>query len=829
MASDIGVKMGVSGIAQFKQSMQQAQQSVKTLDAELKLNEKQLKASGDRETYVQQKSKLLQQQIAAMNKVVKEGQNALSAMQKNGVDPASKAYQQMQQRVLEAQSALLDMEGDLSAVGQTAQETAQKTNRLTDSLSGINRKVSFDAVLNGIGMITTGMEAAARRVEALARDVWDTMASAAAWADNENMLAAMYDIDVETLQRMQGASRTIDTSVEAIIKSRQKLKQNMLSETQEIADAFGKLEVDTGKLGGLYNERRDFRAWEDVFWATGEALLNYNNEIERDVLAQQLLGRSWMELMPLFKAGREEYEKTLADQTIVTEENVDKLNALDDALQKLDQDYQATKNTILSELAPAFTIVGDTISGLIREFNAYLQTDEGQEKLEALGAAVTDLFEGLSDADFGAAIDTASGILTTVTDSLGWIKDNHKAIEDAVKGIGIAFVTLKAAQVVGTLVQSAAALKTLLGGGAAAGNSTAAVAAAAAAAGAAGAEGTIIPGVTGVAPLLRFFSTAALGKTAFEASQKTGSGLVGYLSNRPEQLAMTEEMVAGLRAAQNRTAEEQAMAERLISAWEAQKELDNWIAGIETSGIPGVESMSDDAIKALATRIHDLGLGSGWAMAFGSLDELYQAIKVEERMGQAPAGITEEQKAAAEQYWDFFRSHGGDSDWAVWDQLVEQYFGGPNEFTQRLEDAIASMTESDTWAQKMDLPEGWWMGDDGIKVDTTPELSEDAADHIQEALNGLTLTVPVIPDVATEGHSGHDGSFANGLPFVPFDGYIAQLHKGERIVPANQNKNYSATSNLYVESMYMNNGTDAQALAAAMAAENRRIRAGFGS
>lgn len=817
MASDIGVKMGVSGIAQFKQSMQQAQQSVKTLDAELKLNEKQLKASGDRETYVQQKSKLLQQQIAAMNKVVKEGQNALSAMQKSGVDPASKAYQQMQQRVLEAQSALLDMEGDLSAVGQTAQETAQKTNRLTDSLSGINRKVSFDAVLNGIGMITTGMEAAARRVEALARDVWDTMAAAASWADNENTLAAMYGIDVEKLQQMQYAAESAETSVDTLIKTRQKIKQNMLSESQEIADAFIKLGVDTGKLGGDYNERRDFLAWEDVFWATGEALINYNDEIERDVLAQKLLGKTWMEVMPMFLQGREQYEQALADAPFLEKERVDKLNELSDAMTRLDAEFQLTKLTITSELAPAFSAIGKAAADLIGQFNEYLRTEEGQEKLEALGQAVTDLFEGLSDADFGAAIDTASGILTTVTESLGWIKDNHKAIESALTGIGAAFLGLKAAQVVGTLVQSASALKNLLGGGAAA-------AGGAAVAGAAGAAGAGAAGAAAALPgWLNVLSIGALGKTAFQASQKTGSGLVGYLSNRPEQLAMTEEMVAGLRDAQNRTAEEQAMAERLISAWEAQKELDNWIAGIETSGIPGVESMSDDAIKALATRIHDLGLNSGWAMAFGSLDELYQAIKVEERLGKAPAGITEEQKAAAEQYWDFFRSHGGDSDWAVWDQLVEQYFGGANEYTRRLEDAIAGMTESDTWAQKMDLPEGWWMGDDGIKVATTPELSEDAADHIQEALNGLTLTVPVIPDVAT------DGSHANGLPFVPFDGYIAQLHKGERIVPANQNKNYSATSNLYVESMYMNNGTDAQALAAAMAAENRRIRAGFGS
>jgi hypothetical protein len=32
-----------------------------------------------------------------------------------------------------------------------------------------------------------------------------------------------------------------------------------------------------------------------------------------------------------------------------------------------------------------------------------------------------------------------------------------------------------------------------------------------------------------------------------------------------------------------------------------------------------------------------------------------------------------------------------------------------------------------------------------------------------------------------------DGSHAAGLAYVPFDGYVAELHKGERVVPANQN------------------------------------------
>jgi hypothetical protein len=35
-----------------------------------------------------------------------------------------------------------------------------------------------------------------------------------------------------------------------------------------------------------------------------------------------------------------------------------------------------------------------------------------------------------------------------------------------------------------------------------------------------------------------------------------------------------------------------------------------------------------------------------------------------------------------------------------------------------------------------------------------------------------------------------DGSHAMGLDYVPFDGYIAELHKGERILTAKEAKEY---------------------------------------
>jgi hypothetical protein len=125
----------------------------------------------------------------------------------------------------------------------------------------------------------------------------------------------------------------------------------------------------------------------------------------------------------------------------------------------------------------------------------------------------------------------------------------------------------------------------------------------------------------------------------------------------------------------------------------------------------------------------------------------------------------------------------------------------------------------------------------GMDTTLTPKIvfPEDEAQEISREVGVVPIAAELVfhKDRRTlnwTGFSSPDGENANGIWAVPFDGYRAVLHKGERVVPArevNSSRNYS--SNLYVESMYMNNEQDAEGLAAAMAAAQRRTSAGFGS
>ena len=92
------VKLGVD-VTQFKKGMQEATGSVKTLDAQLKTNEAQLKATGDAEVYMTNKIGLLEKQLEAQKQVVANASKALQAMKDPGLTPASAEFQKMEQNL----------------------------------------------------------------------------------------------------------------------------------------------------------------------------------------------------------------------------------------------------------------------------------------------------------------------------------------------------------------------------------------------------------------------------------------------------------------------------------------------------------------------------------------------------------------------------------------------------------------------------------------------------------------------------------------------------------------------------------------------------------
>ena len=156
--ADVSINVGVTGISQLKSGMSDAQASIKGLDAALKLNEKQLKANGNAEQDMAARTELLNGKLQAQRRLLQTAEQALKQMKDNGVAASSKAYQDMQRKVLEAQSAIMDTQADIENVGKSAADAAGKTDQLATSLGGLNKKVSLEQVSSVVDKISGGLE-----------------------------------------------------------------------------------------------------------------------------------------------------------------------------------------------------------------------------------------------------------------------------------------------------------------------------------------------------------------------------------------------------------------------------------------------------------------------------------------------------------------------------------------------------------------------------------------------------------------------------------------------------------------------------------------------
>ena len=85
-------------------------------------------------------------------------------------------------------------------------------------------------------------------------------------------------------------------------------------------------------------------------------------------------------------------------------------------------------------------------------------------------------------------------------------------------------------------------------------------------------------------------------------------------------------------------------------------------------------------------------------------------------------------------------------------------------------------------------------------LDGFMELSTNITEFFSGLFSGLAKS---------GGNSGVDGSHANGLAYVPYDGYIAELHEGERVLTAEENKNYTTSSSpTFIQNIYSDTTVD---------------------
>jgi len=469
---EIKTKLTLDGERQFKQAMSEAADALKTLDAEQKLAKAQFEATGDAETYATERTRILKEQIAQQEQAVEAAKAALEQMKANGVDPNSRAFQTWQRKVYNAETRLMNLnteldnaEQPLSDVAEGLDEGKDSAENFGDAVDSINKNISFQAVIDAADAVREKIAQIAGSIIRLAKGAWDVMQGGADWADELSTRAQVDMMPVEMLQAWDYAARFIDVDSDTIIKARSKLIGQMDLTNKDAAIAFNELGV------AVYDNNGQLRDANTVFFETIDALGRVKNETQREMYAQQLFGRSARELMPLINAGSDAFNEWADHAPIVSEEDINKLTAADDAFEQLDAELDVAKYEALAALAPAFETIASGMTTVVQKFNEFVQSEEGQKALEGIGTAIESIFNAFTeDVDFEELLGRVQEAIEGVTGALDWvIKDNNsdkvvKAIE-AIAGAWGLLTLGSAALKVGKVVTG---LKGLLGGGAAA-------------------------------------------------------------------------------------------------------------------------------------------------------------------------------------------------------------------------------------------------------------------------------------------------------------------------------------------------------------------------
>ena len=476
MAREIKTSLIVDGEQAFKRSINEANTSMKNLGTQLTLAQAQFKKDGDAMKLMETRSKALKGEIDQQEKIVEALEKAVQDSAKAYGENSEKT-EKWQAELNRAKASLVNLQSELTLNdsgldrnGKAFDESSGKAADYQATLKTIGKNVSFETVTNGINRITTGFENAISLVFKFGKKMKDTMVEAGDWADNLSERATKYDMDVEELQRWDNAADLIDTDVDTIMSARDKLNAKMADgwtqgSGSEKKDMWEFLGID------LRDSKGDMRDQMDIMWEFGETLMNIEkidgDSVRADQYARDVFGKSWRELKPLFAAGRQEWEKTVAEQRVVSKANVEALAAMDDSFENLENSWNTAKYSVLAEMAPILKEVADALTGLLNEFNDWMKTEEGQEAMKGLSDALKDLFSGLSDIKFADAISIVEDAINALKDGLIWLKDNKDAIVTALKAIGLGFAGLKVSNTVLQFLQMKNGLLGLGGGKAA--------------------------------------------------------------------------------------------------------------------------------------------------------------------------------------------------------------------------------------------------------------------------------------------------------------------------------------------------------------------------
>lgn len=333
----------------------------KSLDNELKNVNRALKFNPKNIELWRQKQELLKEKIDETKDKLSLLRKQQEQMDADKVDKNSKEYQKLRREIIETESKLKALNGQMAkskapALKAAAAQFEDMGNKLTaagNAMKGFSKAGA--AVVATLGALTV---------------------KSAKFADDLNTMSKIYGIDTKQLQLYGAAANLVDVDVQTIATSHLKLEKSMASAAEggkKMTSAFEELGVSVVDSNGEL--RSGDEVWQDVIKALGQV----ENETKRDALAMQIMGKSAAELNPLIEDGGESYQKlaeTFEQYNInfIDQETLDKANQFNDQLDVLKSIGLVTLQSLGAQLSEVLLPVLEKVVGWVGKAAEWLST-----------------------------------------------------------------------------------------------------------------------------------------------------------------------------------------------------------------------------------------------------------------------------------------------------------------------------------------------------------------------------------------------------------------------------------------------------------------------
>ncbi|HOU10965.1 MAG TPA: phage tail protein [Clostridiales bacterium] len=398
--SDFGFKLGIEGEKQFKEALKEINQNFKILKSEMNLvtsefdkNDRSVEALTARNRVLAREMDEQRNKISALEEALKNAASSFGETDKrtqawqlqlnnakaelNGMDRELKQNEKSIDSVGDEFSQSARQADDFDKELKQSADTADKADGKFSSLSSTLGKVG-KGLGAGIGAVGAGVAAIGAAVGAAGKKLGEFTVQAAAYADDVMTQSKVTGMSTESLQAYKYAAELIDTPLENVTKTMAKNIKSMDSArkgTGAAAEAYAKLGIATTNADG------SLRDGQTVYWEAIDALGKISDTTTRDATAMAIFGKSAQELNPLIEQGSAGFKK-LTDEAVnmgavMSDEQLLRLGAFDDSVQRLKSGATAAKNALGTVLLPQLQELADGGTGLLGKFASGMNAANG--------------------------------------------------------------------------------------------------------------------------------------------------------------------------------------------------------------------------------------------------------------------------------------------------------------------------------------------------------------------------------------------------------------------------------------------------------------------